>query len=97
MYVRIPEGALGLGSMNTFHLGARFPLVFSGKVVPADLFQMRMHGYFGPKLIRNPSSPPDSDLVENLAQESTVDIFSGKADLDWLSPAQRFAIDAGTP
>jgi hypothetical protein len=43
VYVRIPEGALLLSSMATFHFGSRFPLVFSRKVVPDDLWHMRMH------------------------------------------------------
>ena len=95
VYVRIPEGALVLSSMATFHFGARFPLVFSAKEVPEDLWHMRMHSYFGPKTIRNPGSCPDAGIVQNQAQESTVDIFSGLEDFDWLCPAQRFASDAG--
>ena len=94
VYVRIPEGALVLSSMCTFHFGSRFPLVFSAKEVPEDLWHMRMHSYFGPKIIRNPGSCPDAGIVQNQAQESTVDIFSGLEDFDWLCPAQRFAIEA---
>ena len=95
VYVKIPEGALVLSSMTTYHFGTRFPLVFSTKEVPDDLWHMRMHSYFGPKLIQNPGSCPDAGIVQNLAQESTVDIFSGLEDFDWLCPAQRFASDAG--
>ena len=94
VYVRIPEGALVLSSMCTFHFGSRFPLVFSRKLVPEDLWHMRMHSYFGSKLMRNPGSCPAAGIVQNLAQESTVDIFLSLEDFDWLCPAQRFATEA---
>ena len=94
VYVKIPEGALLLSSMCTFHFGARFPMVFRKKAVPGNLWHMRMHMYFGSKLFRNPSADPEAGIVHNPAQETTIDIFSTDPDYDWLSPAQALALKA---
>ena len=126
VYVEIPEGTLLLRSMCTFHFGARFPLVFSKKPVPINLFHMRLrrltcplaakpkawlyivldsnleskfflgrlHMYFGSKLFRNPSADPQEGMIQDEAQESTIDIFSTDLDYDWLSPAQALARQA---
>ena len=94
VYVKIPEATLLLGSMCTYHFGARFPLIFSKKAVPDDLWHMRLHMYFGSKLFRCPSANPSSGISKNLAQESTIDIFSHEEQYDWLSPAQAWAIAA---
>ena len=50
--------------------------------------------YFGSKLFRNPSADPQEGMIQNEAQESTVDIFSTDVDYDWLSPAQALARQA---
>jgi hypothetical protein len=69
-------------------------LIFSKKAVPYDLWHMRLHMYFGSKLFRCPSANPSSGISKNLAQESTIDIFSHEEQYDWLSPAQAWAIAA---
>jgi hypothetical protein len=94
VYVKIPEGALLLSSMCTFHFGARFPMVFRKETVPGNLWHMLMHMYFGSKLFRNPSADPEAGIVHNPAQETTIDIFSTDPDYDWLSPAQALALKA---
>jgi hypothetical protein len=50
--------------------------------------------YFGSKLFRNPSADPQEGMIQNEAQESTIDIFSTDLDYDWLSPAQALARQA---
>jgi hypothetical protein len=62
-------------------------LIFSKKAVPDDLWHMRLHMYFGSKLFRSPLANPSSGISKNLAQKSTIDIFSHEEQYDWLSPA----------
>ena len=71
-------------------------MIFSKKAVPDDLWHMRLHMYFGSKLFRSPSANPSSGISKNLAQKSTIDIFSHEEQYDWLSPAsaQAWAIAA---
>ncbi len=82
VYVKVPEATVLLSSMCTFHFGARFPLIFSKKAVPDDLWHMLLHMYFGSKLSRSPSANQSSGVSRNLAQESTIDIFSYDEEYD---------------
>ncbi len=50
--------------------------------------------YFGPKLFWSPSANPSSGMSKNLAQESTIDIFSHEEQYDLLLRAQAWAIAA---
>ncbi len=50
--------------------------------------------YFGSNLFRSPSANPSSGISKNLAQKSTINIFSHEEQYDWLSPAQAWAIAA---
>ena len=70
-------------------------MIFSKKAVPYDLWHMRLHMFFVSKLLRvcvcvfcSPSANPSSGISKNLAQESTINIFSHEEQYDWLLHAQ---------
>jgi hypothetical protein len=64
VYVEIPEGTLLLSSMCTFHFGARFPLVFSKKPVPINLFHMRLRRLTCPLAAKPKASLRPGELIQ---------------------------------
>ncbi len=74
-------------------------MILKKKAVPDDLWYMRLHIFFVSKLLCvcvfcSPSANPSSGISKNLAQESTINIFSHEEQYDWLLPAQALAIAA---
>ncbi len=62
-------------------LWSKIPQIFSTKAVLSNLWHMRLHMYFGSKLIQNPAADPCLGTAQSEAQESTIYICSRT----WLS------------